>query len=790
MIHTSMMKLKTILVTVFLSILFILPSQVAAQSTPVKIMPLGDSITEIGSAYRYELYCKLKKNGFNVDFVGSNQWSWDSSTCYAEGTTMSNVPFDKNQEGHSGWTTGGLAGQIRGWMESYRPDIVLIHAGTNDVLGSPWSHIYDDQWGNKGAYTYLTNIIKDIRAVNPNATILLGTTIPVDPSVQNANATVRTSDLVTMIERVYREQNTSATSKLILVDHYRSGFDSSPQPNPRNPQDISCEFSKHTYDCIHPNTAGGIFMANTWYTSLAPVLRGQNPPQPTTPPNGPTATLTPRPTNTPVPSATKAPTPVPTTGSPSGSTSMKGLKVQGNKIVNDAGQAIRLIGVNRSGTEYACVGGNGMGGSPWGVFEDHGNLNDFIKGLKSWNINTIRVPLNETCWLGYEPDTRTNMSSNATEREAYLQQYRKFSGENYRKAIEDYVTALTNSGFAVILEIHWAAPGKFIARGQSPMLNKENSIPAWKDIANRFKGNSSVIFDLHNEPYHPWNNAQVNSAPESWKCWKEGSLASDPNNSQQCKNMGEWWDQNGNAFNNKQVYNYQVAGMQELVSTVRSTGASNIIMLGGLAYSNNLSRWYEYRPADTNIAASWHIYNFNADCVTEACWNSTIKDLQAKVPVVVGEVGMAKKSWDGSTLTQDFLQRFIPFLDTYGIHYLAWTWNFWGCDQFQLIQDFSGKVLSGCTNAEQIYAYMQNSLKTSVPISPGVSATPVQNTVTPVPTACLSTTRGDANCDGKVTLADFEQLRREMNGAGSKQADFDKNGKVDRADYQIWLNNY
>lgn len=34
---------------------------------------------------------------------------------------------------------------------------------------------------------------------------------------------------------------------------------------------------------------------------------------------------------------------------------MTGLHVDGNTIKNGAGQAVRLRGVNRSGTEYKCV---------------------------------------------------------------------------------------------------------------------------------------------------------------------------------------------------------------------------------------------------------------------------------------------------------------------------------------------------------------------------------------------------------------------------------------------------
>ena len=39
-----------------------------------------------------------------------------------------------------------------------------------------------------------------------------------------------------------------------------------------------------------------------------------------------------------------------------------GIRVSGNHLVDGDGMRIRLIGVNRSGAEYACIRG-------WGIFE-------------------------------------------------------------------------------------------------------------------------------------------------------------------------------------------------------------------------------------------------------------------------------------------------------------------------------------------------------------------------------------------------------------------------------------
>src|SRR5437867_1837234 len=71
---------------------------------------------------------------------------------------------------------------------------------------------------------------------------------------------------------------------------------------------------------------------------------------------------------------------------------MNGLHVVGNTIRNADGQAVRLHGVNRSGTEYACSGG-------WGIFDGPADAAEVL-AMRAWNINAVRVVLNESCWLG------------------------------------------------------------------------------------------------------------------------------------------------------------------------------------------------------------------------------------------------------------------------------------------------------------------------------------------------------------------------------------------------------
>jgi hypothetical protein len=46
---------------------------------------------------------------------------------------------------------------------------------------------------------------------------------------------------------------------------------------------------------------------------------------------------------------------------------LTGLHVVGNQIQNSQGQVVKLIGVNRSGGEYACVQGWGFWDGPMGL---------------------------------------------------------------------------------------------------------------------------------------------------------------------------------------------------------------------------------------------------------------------------------------------------------------------------------------------------------------------------------------------------------------------------------------
>src|SRR5579871_6163350 len=68
------------------------------------------------------------------------------------------------------------------------------------------------------------------------------------------------------------------------------------------------------------------------------------------------------------------------------------LRVSGNQLVDANGSAVHLRGVNRSGSEYACIQG-------WGFFDGPSDAAS-VQAMASWGVTSVRVPLNEDCWLG------------------------------------------------------------------------------------------------------------------------------------------------------------------------------------------------------------------------------------------------------------------------------------------------------------------------------------------------------------------------------------------------------
>ena len=207
-----------------------------ALSEPVRIMPLGDSITQ-GDAdhdtYRRPLWKSLKGEGYDVDFVGSLRANHRG--------TPPRDDFDRDHEGHWGWRTDEVLARIRGWVEDSEPDVILIHLGSNDV--------FQDE-DVETTLEELAELIDAVRESRPEATFLLAQIIPT--AMANANVGIR--ELNARIPELAATKS-STTSRVVVVDHF-TGFDA----------------ARQTYDGVHPNADGEIHLSERWLAALEDVL--------------------------------------------------------------------------------------------------------------------------------------------------------------------------------------------------------------------------------------------------------------------------------------------------------------------------------------------------------------------------------------------------------------------------------------------------------------------------------------------------------------------------------------
>ncbi|GIH07649.1 hypothetical protein Rhe02_57160 [Rhizocola hellebori] len=216
-------------------------------AAPLRIMPLGDSITGGPGCWRALLWDRLQRNGFtNIDFVGTLPGGGCS------------VAHDGDNEGHGGFLATGIANQnqLPGWLSATQPDIVLMHLGTNDV------------WNNVPAATIIaafTRLVDQMRASNASMKILVAQIIPMAPS----GCTWCPPGVTALNNAIpgWAAGMSTAQSPITVVDQF-TGFDTVADTNG---------------DGVHPDDSGFQKISDRWYPALTPLLGGQ----PTQPPGTP-----------------------------------------------------------------------------------------------------------------------------------------------------------------------------------------------------------------------------------------------------------------------------------------------------------------------------------------------------------------------------------------------------------------------------------------------------------------------------------------------------------------------
>ena len=202
------------------------PSGYAESNGGVRIMPLGDSITDgynVPGGYRVNLWQRLAGGGYTVDFVGS-QFNGPAQL------------GDHDHEGHSGWRIDQLDANIAGWLAASAPRTVLLHIGTNDI---------NQNYDVANAPARLSALIDHILSDDPGVELFVAQITPeADPTLE-ARVEAYNAALPGVVS------GKGATVHLVDMHSALSAADLA--------------------DGVHPTAAGYDKMAPVWYSALQSV---------------------------------------------------------------------------------------------------------------------------------------------------------------------------------------------------------------------------------------------------------------------------------------------------------------------------------------------------------------------------------------------------------------------------------------------------------------------------------------------------------------------------------------
>jgi lysophospholipase L1-like esterase len=207
----------------------------SSHSGPWKVMMLGDSITAATCYPQLVSKGLLAAGRKNFQFIGTqtNQQSCSATQVSEEGHGgygVTYLPQNSTREACQKPACGSYT-ELQTWATE-KPDIVLMHYGTNDV--------WDGQSPSNILSAYLA-VIAEFRKQNSSVIFFVSKIIKLNPS-GCTNCLNNVAALAAALTDSWATSNSTATSPIWIVDNYDSGFD------PNDKMDSG--------DGVHPALAG------------------------------------------------------------------------------------------------------------------------------------------------------------------------------------------------------------------------------------------------------------------------------------------------------------------------------------------------------------------------------------------------------------------------------------------------------------------------------------------------------------------------------------------------------
>ncbi|WP_405645428.1 cellulase family glycosylhydrolase [Streptomyces sp. NBC_00019] len=314
----------------------------------------------------------------------------------------------------------------------------------------------------------------------------------------------------------------------------------------------------------------------------------------------------------------------------------------GRQILDEAGQSVRIAGINWFGFETGNYVLHGL----WS--RDYKSM---IDQMKSLGYNTIRIPFSDDI---FKSGTVPNSIDFSSGKNADLQ------GLNSLQILDKIVSYAGQDGLKVILDRHRPDSGGQSALWYTSAVPESTWIANLRALATRYLGQDTVVgIDIHNEPHDPacWG---CGDTTRDWRLAAQRAgnaiLAVNPEllifveGVQTYNGVSGWWG--GNLMG---VADHPV-----------QLNVANRVVYSAHDYATSVAQqsWFSDPTFPANMPGIWDKY-----------WGYIFK--QNIAPVWVGEFGTTLQS----TVDQRWLAALVDYLrptSTYGsdsFHWTFWSWN-------------------------------------------------------------------------------------------------------------------
>lgn len=301
------------------------------------------------------------------------------------------------------------------------------------------------------------------------------------------------------------------------------------------------------------------------------------------------------------------------------------LKVVGTQLLDSEGRRVQLRGVNCAGLEWSGDG-------------DGHILKTIEVAVEAWRANLIRLPLSQDRWFGKAPEQHDG-------------------GAAYRALVRQVVDLCAASNAYVILDLHWSDAGEWGRNIGQHKLPDHNSVLFWKDLAKSYCNDSNVLFDLYNEPN------DIN-----WDQWFKGGPLTETNGSTHA------------------TLTYESVGLPALAAAIRSTGAKNVIVAGGINWTYEVGGIAEGRalsdPSGNGVLYAVHPYPHEYPGIgreTIVQWVARMEAFARKFPIIVTEFGSHESDWpfprEWNTNDEKWNRAMIRTLEDHHWNWTAWDFH-------------------------------------------------------------------------------------------------------------------